>query len=220
MLLFGCGDDTSGQTPKTFKCAQLRTRPNSKSEATAHWYIRGDGRSQGAPPGGNSGSAIGLPHLQAALAVWDYCYTSAALLFGMSTGDPIADRIREAIESADPGSSKHQIRRLFHGHLEAHRIDTALEKLLTLGAISTRTEPTGGRPSSLWSVMPRDQHEDWTHRQRKTKSRRKMNRWTSSAYGSFGALFLKPSYAPNTSPESPGSSPFQFFSNRAEPGFL
>src|ERR1700679_3083156 len=106
-------------------------------------------------------------------------------------GDPIADRIREAIEPAAPGSSKHQIRRLFHGHLRAHRIDTALEKLLTLGAISTRTEPTGGRPSSLWSVMPRDQHEDWTHRQRKTKSRRKMNRWTSSAYGSFGALFFE-----------------------------
>jgi hypothetical protein len=107
-----------------------------------------------------STSVIGLPHLQAALAVWDYCYTSASLLFGMSTGDPIADRIREALESSDPGLSKNQIRRLFHGHLEAHRIDAALEKLLTLGAISTRTEPTGGRPSSLWSVMPRDQHED------------------------------------------------------------
>jgi hypothetical protein len=78
----------------------------------------------------------------------------------MSTGDPIADRIREAIEASEGGSSKTQIRRLFHGHLEAHRIDAVLEKLLILGALSTHSEPTAGRPSSLWSVMPRDQPED------------------------------------------------------------
>jgi hypothetical protein len=40
------------------------------------------------------------PHLQAALAVWLYCYQSATQLFGLSTGDPIADRIREAAEAS------------------------------------------------------------------------------------------------------------------------
>ena len=39
----------------------------------------------------DSTSIVGLPHLQAAFAVWDYCYAIAALLFGMSTGDPIAE---------------------------------------------------------------------------------------------------------------------------------
>jgi hypothetical protein len=38
-----------------------------------------------------------VTHLYA-LAVWDYCSASASLLFGDSTGDPIADRIREALE--------------------------------------------------------------------------------------------------------------------------
>jgi hypothetical protein len=99
---------------------------------------------------------IGLPHLQAALAVWDYCYASAALLFGISTGDLIADRIREAIEASNGGLSKHHIRRLFHGHVEGNRIDAALEKLVALGALAPRTEPTGGRPSTHWSSIEED----------------------------------------------------------------
>ncbi len=101
----------------------------------------------------DSTSVVALPHLQAALAVWDYCYASAALLFGLSTGDPIADRIREAIDASDKGLSRDQIRRLFHGHVEADRIDAALESLVSLGALSFQTEPSGGRPSTLWSAI-------------------------------------------------------------------
>jgi hypothetical protein len=105
----------------------------------------------------DSTAIIGVPHLQAALAVWDYCDASAALLFGISTGDPIADRIREAIEASNEGLSRHHIRRLFHGHVEANRIDAALEKLVALGALSPRTAPTGGRPSTRWSSIDEPQ---------------------------------------------------------------
>jgi hypothetical protein len=98
-------------------------------------------------------SIIGLPHLQAALAVWEYCSASAALLFGISTGDPIADRIREAIEAAPEGLSKNQIRRLFSGHIDTSRIDAALQQLTSLGAFNSRLEPTAGRPSTLWSAF-------------------------------------------------------------------
>jgi hypothetical protein len=101
-----------------------------------------------------------LPHLQAALAVWDYCYASAFLFFGMSTGDPIADRISEAIGASHAGLSKNQIRRLFHGHVEGNRIDAALEKLVALGALTTHSEPTAGRPSTLWSAIDEDEHEE------------------------------------------------------------
>jgi len=104
----------------------------------------------------DSSSIITLPHLQAALAVWDYCYESAAMLFGVSTGDPIADRIREAVEASEKGLSKDQIRRLFHGHLDAARIDSALETLVSLGALSVQSEPTRGRPSTLWSAFGAD----------------------------------------------------------------
>jgi hypothetical protein len=108
----------------------------------------------------DSTSVIGLPHLQAALAVWDYCYASASLLFGMSTGDPVADRIRQAIEASYTGLSKNHIRRLFHGHVESNRIDAALEKLVALGALSVHNEPTGGRPSTLWSAIKEGEHDE------------------------------------------------------------
>jgi hypothetical protein len=108
----------------------------------------------------DSTSVIGLPHLQAALAVWDYCYSSASLLLGVSTGDPIADRIREAIQASNDGLSKSQIRRLFHGHVEGSRIDAALEKLVTLGALYAQSEATGGRPSTLWSVIEENEREE------------------------------------------------------------
>jgi hypothetical protein len=103
---------------------------------------------------------IALPHLQAALAVWDYCYASATLLFGRSTGDPIADRIREAIDAAGGALSKSQIVRLFHGHIESARIDVALEALVALGALDTQSEPTGGRPCTRWAAIAADQHQE------------------------------------------------------------
>src|ERR1700760_2424268 len=44
---------------------------------------------------------IQLPHLQAALALWDYCSYSAGSLFGSSVADSVADRILEALQAAD-----------------------------------------------------------------------------------------------------------------------
>ena len=108
----------------------------------------------------DSTSVVGLPHLQAALAVWDYCYSSASLLFGMSTGDPIADRIHESIQASSDGLSKSQIRRLFHGHVEGSRIDAALEQLVALGALYAQSEATGGRPCTLWSAIGENEPEE------------------------------------------------------------
>ena len=104
----------------------------------------------------DSSSIIRLPHLQAAWAAWDYCSASASLLFGTSTGNPIADRIREAIEASHDGLSKNQIRRLFCGHVDSGRIDAALQQLTSLGAINSHSEPTGGRPSTLWSAFEQE----------------------------------------------------------------
>jgi hypothetical protein len=99
---------------------------------------------------------IRLPHLQAALAVWDYCSASASLFFGTSTGDHTADRILEAINSSTGGFlSRSQMSALFHGHLSSSRIEAALEQLISLGAIyQSSTQPSGGRPSTLWSATP------------------------------------------------------------------
>jgi len=99
---------------------------------------------------------IRLPHLQAALAVWDYCSASASLFFGTATGDHTTDRILEAINGSTDGFlSRMQITALFHGRLSSSRIEAALEQLLSLGAIYQQSsQPTGGRPSTLWSAIP------------------------------------------------------------------
>ena len=101
-------------------------------------------------------STIALPHLQAALAVWEYCSASASHLFGTSTGDSTADRIREALDAAPDGLSRKQISALFHGHLSSERIDAALEQLVALGVINPRRQPGKGRPSTLWSATQDD----------------------------------------------------------------
>ena len=43
---------------------------------------------------------IGIPHLRAALAVWEYCEASAAFIFGDSFGDAVADDILRALQLA------------------------------------------------------------------------------------------------------------------------
>ena len=100
---------------------------------------------------------IGLPHLQAALAVWDYCSASASLFFGASTGDHTADRILDAINASTTGLSRTQMSALFHGHLSSNRIDAALEQLISFGAIVQSNQPTGGRPATLWSATAETQ---------------------------------------------------------------
>jgi hypothetical protein len=94
---------------------------------------------------------VALPHLQAALAVWNYCADSAGYIFGNATGDPTVDRIRQAIESSPNGLTREQIRKFFNGHLSSQRIDAALQQLMTLGAVTSKSLSGNGRPHTLWS---------------------------------------------------------------------
>lgn len=101
----------------------------------------------------DSSDLIRLPHLDAAMAVWQYCYESATRLFGLSTGDAVTDRIREAVEASQNGLTKTQISRLFKGHLDLDRIDNALDRLATLGALGCSSQPTAGRHITRWSSV-------------------------------------------------------------------
>jgi hypothetical protein len=96
---------------------------------------------------------VQLPHLQAALALWDYCADSAASLFGACVGDSIADRIHEALQAASDGLTRKQIRELFHGNVSSGRIDQALERLSSLGLVTSCFVPGRGRATTLWSAI-------------------------------------------------------------------
>jgi hypothetical protein len=98
----------------------------------------------------DSSSLIDACHLQAALAVWDYCCASARLLFDTAPIDPTARRISQALDVCE-GLSRVQIRALFNRHVSKERIDLALEQLMTLGLIYCETSAGRGRPATLWA---------------------------------------------------------------------
>jgi hypothetical protein len=91
-------------------------------------------------------------HLQAALAVWDYCYASAKYIFGDAIGDPVADRVREALRDAAAGLTRTQMRDLLGRHASADRIGQALTQLAALGIATCQMVSTEGRPIELWTA--------------------------------------------------------------------
>ena len=53
-------------------------------------------------------------HLDAGLAVWDYCEASARYVFGDALGDPIADAVLKALRAAPTGLTRTELRDHFH----------------------------------------------------------------------------------------------------------
>ena len=98
-------------------------------------------------------NAIGLPHLEAALAVWEYCEASARHIFGDSTGDPVADRI---LQSLKLGSlTRTEISYLFQKNVKAARISQALDLLSRSGLARSHMQPTDARPVEVWEAIQR-----------------------------------------------------------------
>ena len=104
-------------------------------------------------------TAIQLPHLKAALALWEYTEDSATYIFGQALGDTTADTILQALEKAgSAGLSQNDIvQDVFHRNLSAAEVTRALHLLEKLGSIVTeRRQPSGGkgRPSTLYTLRP------------------------------------------------------------------
>jgi hypothetical protein len=97
---------------------------------------------------------IEQPHLEAALAVWDYCSAAAGMLFTNQPEDEVATTIRDAVMRSPNGISRDDIRKLFSGHVDSATIDAALAQLTAQGCISPSTASTGGRPRTTWEANP------------------------------------------------------------------
>jgi hypothetical protein len=94
---------------------------------------------------------IEAPHLQAALALWEYAEASARYIFGDATGDPEADQILEALRAAGKnGMTRTEISNLFGRNKRAERISQALSLLLSLGRVRREEQETGGRKAERW----------------------------------------------------------------------
>jgi hypothetical protein len=100
--------------------------------------------------------AIRPEHLNAALALWDYCERSMRLVWGDSLGDPIADEILEGLRHNPEGLTLTAIRELLGRHVGADRTGRALGLLLRFGLANCREEAhTGGRPAQRWFARAR-----------------------------------------------------------------
>lgn len=102
---------------------------------------------------------IRLEHLEAALAVWQYCEDSAKYIFGMSSGDKVADEIFTALQSSEAGLSKTEISNIFNRNRTAKEIEAALQNLLELERIKKVEEKTQGRPREVFAVTPNEKDE-------------------------------------------------------------
>lgn len=97
-------------------------------------------------------SVIGVEHLQAATALWDYCEASVQHVFGTKTGNQYADRITDALQESGTGFlTDDEIGRLFGGH-RTHEKDLALDLLLRLGKVTKEKRQTQGRPVTIWTA--------------------------------------------------------------------
>ena len=93
---------------------------------------------------------IGLAHLQAALALWEYAARSARWVFGDTLGDPVADEIYRALLDEPDGLTRSQLRDLFSRNRRSKDITQALDRLAVAGRIHAERQQQRGRPAELW----------------------------------------------------------------------
>lgn len=97
---------------------------------------------------------VRVEHLEAALAVWDYCAASAGFLFGDATGDAVADQILDALRRAgsSQGLSRTQIRDLFQRNQNKQRIEAALKVLEDRHLAEPKIWRNGDQRTETWFV--------------------------------------------------------------------
>jgi hypothetical protein len=92
-------------------------------------------------------------HLEAAMAVWAYCETSAIRIFGDSLGDPVADDILRALRQSASGMTRTEISNLFGRHRTSDQIGVALQLLVTKKLVRSESRGTTGRPREVWVAV-------------------------------------------------------------------
>jgi hypothetical protein len=93
-------------------------------------------------------------HLEAALALWQYCEDSTRFIFGDALGDPVADELLRVLrEVGAVGLTRTQLHSFFGKHLSQAELSRALTALAAAGHAKCQLEPTGGRPTERWFAL-------------------------------------------------------------------
>ena len=101
---------------------------------------------------------IGLVHLRASLALWEYVERTVRYVFeakvGIRTGDKVVDTIDRAFQEQGVGTvltRSYIMRHLFRGHERSDRIERAMQILIDRSDYETAEDSnTGGRPAKGW----------------------------------------------------------------------
>ena len=99
-------------------------------------------------------ATIELAHLEAGLAVWDYCSASVAWVWGSALGNPDAERILAALRTGE--KTRTELRDLFSRNLPEARMVAALDLLRARGYAEMGQRQSGGRPAEVWRIHPHD----------------------------------------------------------------
>ena len=91
-------------------------------------------------------------HLRAALAVWEYCETSAKYIFGDALGNPLADELLVILSRNPQGLTKTEIHGAFRRNRSKLEVDVALGILKEQKLASFAIQSTDGRPAERWKA--------------------------------------------------------------------
>jgi 5S rRNA maturation endonuclease (ribonuclease M5) len=90
-------------------------------------------------------------HLQAALALWDYCAASAKTVFGDAVGDALADALLGALRRGGvDGLTRTDLSAALGRNYNATEINRALGLLYERGYANFENVRTDGRPREVW----------------------------------------------------------------------
>jgi len=96
-------------------------------------------------------AAIDVPHLESAVALWDYAAESATYLFGDTTGNRTTDRIISLLsEAGEEGIARSDLHARVCKNASADVLSTALKLGEDMNLIRRERKDTGGRPSERW----------------------------------------------------------------------
>jgi hypothetical protein len=92
-------------------------------------------------------------HLEAALAVWNYCEASARYIFGDALGDPLADTLLSLLRLNPQGLTRTEINNILGRNRKSENIERPLLLLSKLGLARIEIQQTTGRPIERWHAI-------------------------------------------------------------------
>ena len=97
----------------------------------------------------DGGYSIEVPHLLAALAVWDYCEQSVALLHPARRGDLESKVLRALRDAGQGGLTRTELNRVLGGHSKGEQVADVLRRLKSLGHVQEAKCPRPGAAQGL-----------------------------------------------------------------------